>query len=457
MNKQILLTLLVVAHTTMFAPQMTISTNGIHKLGTGINYTASGPGDSIIVIAANHVTLDLGGQFISQSNINSFANVNGITVLPGFTNPSITNGHISNVTGTGILIGAGCTQVIVNGVELTNCGATGIALQGTAASPINTVSISNCDILSSATGTFGTFGFYATQCVSLVGLNLRVNNGGTISNNCSAYSFDTVTSGYLTNCRAANNVGGLLSVGFDFEGCVETIADSCAVRGQTTLVNSGTAIGYLFGISSVTTATSTDNIFSNCLALVTTGSITNGTAFGFMVSGTCNDNIFIGCKSLSGTASNTCAGFRFQGNQRCIAQDCSGRKNVSGVNGNATGFLFDNCIGNKCIRCIANENTSQAGFISAGFSMINTNIECLVQDSISMRNNAGTPTVNANSFGYLMTVASANNGSYFIRSAGIRNGTTPANQVNGPGAGASDLMTNGALSSTHSWINGGFT
>ena len=410
--------------TSIQAPQLTINSNGIHKLGTGISYTATASGDSIILITANHVTLDLGGQFISQSNITSVTGVNGITVAQGVTNPTITNGHISNVTGTGIVVGAGTSQVIINGIEITNCGATGVALLGSTASPISTVSVSNCDVLSSATGTFGTFGFYATQCTSLVYQNLRVNNGGTSVNNCTAYSFDTINTGFFTQCRAANNIGGLLSIGFDMEGCSGCIADSCVVRGQTSSSVSGTALGFLFGTSSTTSTTSLDNIFSNCSALLTTATNTNGTVYGFMISASCNDNLLIGCKSLSGTSYNACAGYRFVNNQRNTATDCIALKNTSGVTGNGTGYIIDTCIGVKCLRCIGSENISQAGFNAVGFDILNGSIECLVQDSVAMRNDAGSPTVIANSFGCRMSTASVGNGCYFLRNACIRNGTT---------------------------------
>ena len=90
------------------------------------------PNDTIISIATSHVVLDLEGGCISQDTSNTVSGLTGIVVEPNLTDIEIRNGNIADLTGYGIRVKDGCTNVRIKNMQVSGCKQGGILFDGNA-------------------------------------------------------------------------------------------------------------------------------------------------------------------------------------------------------------------------------------------------------------------------------------------------------------------------------------
>lgn len=112
-------------------PFTTIDMPGFYKLASNVT--------NEITISASDVTLDMNGGTVSGG-------ANGIVIASGLNNVTIKNGSITSVTTDGIQVGAGCTDIILKDIIVSQ------ALVGINCEQVSNALIRNCDSNQSTTG-----------------------------------------------------------------------------------------------------------------------------------------------------------------------------------------------------------------------------------------------------------------------------------------------------------------
>jgi len=121
------------------ASSLTISQSGNYTLGVNIPFSATAAGDEIININASNVVLDLGQHTIAQSNLTD--SVQGIVISPNNSQITIRNGTILSVTGTGIFVGANCSEISLENIICDACATVGVECDST-----SNIVMKNCKI-----------------------------------------------------------------------------------------------------------------------------------------------------------------------------------------------------------------------------------------------------------------------------------------------------------------------
>src|SRR2546425_1037740 len=84
-----------------------ISVPGTYVFGGNITYTPTAPGDQVIHITSNNVTINLSASTLMQDSNAMLAAVDGILIDAGLQNISIIKGTINGFTGAGIRVSDG--------------------------------------------------------------------------------------------------------------------------------------------------------------------------------------------------------------------------------------------------------------------------------------------------------------------------------------------------------------
>jgi len=116
---------------TVTYPFTTIDTPGFYKLASNVS--------NQITISASDVTLDMNGATVSGGT-------NGIVINGGLQNVTLRNGVITSVSSDGIQVGAGCTDITLKDITVTN------ALRGMNLEQVTNALLRNCDMRQSTTG-----------------------------------------------------------------------------------------------------------------------------------------------------------------------------------------------------------------------------------------------------------------------------------------------------------------
>jgi WD40 repeat protein len=146
--KKVIAFIILGSSTINHAPQLTITEAGVYRLGSDITYNPTNTNDDIILINSSNVMLDLAGYTLSQGN--SVAGLTGIEVAANTSNVYITNGVISNLTGTALAVDGGCSRIFIENITTFSCNVFGIFLNGTNSAIIN-CGITRCDLSNSTT------------------------------------------------------------------------------------------------------------------------------------------------------------------------------------------------------------------------------------------------------------------------------------------------------------------
>ena len=122
---------------------------GSFVLGSDIEYNPTFIGDSVIIINSSYVTIDLNNHIFSQLTTNTLNNINGIYIAPNLEHIIIRNGYISNVSGYGIYVSDGCSDICLDDVTINSASLGGTLLSGSlTGTGINYGIIENCEIYS---------------------------------------------------------------------------------------------------------------------------------------------------------------------------------------------------------------------------------------------------------------------------------------------------------------------
>lgn len=115
--------------------------------------------DSNIIyhITTSNVVLDLNGGMISQGSTNTTLDMIGIKIDPNLHHITIRNGTIHHLSGMGISIGEGCSNIKLQNLHITDCVQGSVMAAGTQASPIKSLEMVNL-FLSHNTGDPSVYG-----------------------------------------------------------------------------------------------------------------------------------------------------------------------------------------------------------------------------------------------------------------------------------------------------------
>lgn len=255
----------------------TISNSGRYYLSNNIAANSSVvTGVPIIKITASNIVLDLNQATITKYGANTYVNV-GIEIASNLSNITIQNGKIADISGIGIKINTGVTNLVLQDLIISGCY-----------SGVQTVDTANCySILIqnlqciNATGGVG-YGIYLHSCHNVLIKNTNCNyNTGTTPR---GFILTTCKSAVLENCQANCNInsnsGGTV-YGILLTGTSSTLFSSaCVVRNCTANYNQATfatGANQAYGFALATYATGC--FFSNCLATGQACASTNSAAY----------------------------------------------------------------------------------------------------------------------------------------------------------------------------------
>ncbi len=131
-----------------------ITQSGVYQLSQSIVFSPVGAA-SAITINAPDVLLDLQCFSIEQGNLT--ANVNGIEVITTFSNITIINGSIAGMTGDGINVAAGVSNIIIADMQLLVNESHGIFFNGSSVAPIVNTQLTGLEFLANDTGVTSQF------------------------------------------------------------------------------------------------------------------------------------------------------------------------------------------------------------------------------------------------------------------------------------------------------------
>lgn len=327
----------------------TISKSGNYYLTGNVSfYPVNNPTNSTIIhITESNVTINLNENTISQAPTNTTLNLNAIVIDPGVHHVTIYNGTISGVSGVGVVIGAGCTDITIKNMQMTNCVQGGLTATGTLSSPIfsltlqdlllsknngdpsaygdssNTYSplgmqivyalhfdISRCECIANQTATNDpAYGLYLQQCSN--GIISDSTFSGNQSNDA-AYGIlaEQCVALEINNSKFIKNT----SLSYHAYGCALTGSDNNKIYKSQALSNIGQSLTYGFFLQGLEVDSiyygSNDNSIIECSS--TANSTVLGNCYGYFSSGNTANN-FIKSNSQgnrSGTQSgSTAAGF----------------------------------------------------------------------------------------------------------------------------------------------------
>lgn len=188
---------------------------GLSGFGSSQEANPADVNDSVVSIKTNDLVLDLGEHQLFQTAGNTISGLDGIYINPGLSNITIRNGVIGPVTGRGIYIGDGCSQIRLENITLQNCNTTGILFDGSfTGTGISIVKINECTILS-CTGSDGNPA-YGMKIID--GSNFRIercvfesNDAGNL-NSGFGLSLENCSTINILESTAASNGGFLMGL-----------------------------------------------------------------------------------------------------------------------------------------------------------------------------------------------------------------------------------------------------
>ena len=286
-------------------------------IGTEINspgtygFTFLGPlepqiyNDSLITINSSDVVVDLKNCSFSQTG--TLTGFNGIKINPYLSNIVIKNGCMKDLTGKGIYISDGCSEIQIEKMIINSCDAGGIYCDGStygcAGLSITESSISTCTGLDYGPA----YGLYVKNAsnVNITRSYFTYNN----SKGSPAYA------AYLENCDSCHfinavfgyNSGTPLGVGVYMKNCTDSQFLYCSgsYNYLTDNLSTSSAIGFVFDGTSGSGITQSVAVKNGALV---------GNGIGYKILNGSN-NLFKECDAQGNSGSNTGAGYVLSGSE----------------------------------------------------------------------------------------------------------------------------------------------
>jgi hypothetical protein len=199
-------------------------------LAENINYTGAG---AAITISASNVSLDMNERTISGGA----AGGNGIELSSGVSNVFIFDGVISDMTSDGILATAATSNVVIDGVDVYDNGASGMnftsptdlklfnsCLEGNTGSGLSLTTASRTLINNCAASNNTVSGFLSTT-----GDNILIEESVAMENGANGIAFVTTTTSKVIRCATMSNTTN----GISLTNCIDCEVVECNSLGNT--------------------------------------------------------------------------------------------------------------------------------------------------------------------------------------------------------------------------------
>ncbi|MBI2774411.1 right-handed parallel beta-helix repeat-containing protein [Candidatus Dependentiae bacterium] len=292
------------------------------------------PNDALVCVQVSDVVVDLGGHAFTQDPSNFVDGFSGVVISPNVTNVIIKNGSIRNLTGFGIIIGEGCSNIRIENIDVDTCNSGGIQMNGVSINTIKDTVIDTC-LVSSCTGD-GLSTAYGIRVsngdnISIKNCTVKGNDGGTV-NSGFGISLESCNSCRIEDTISHGNGGNLLGIGISIFQCQWTIINNCTVLNTIARASSSKACGFLINQSTHTTV-------SNGIVKHTNNSL--GDTYGYqLIDG--SDNLCVLCQARNNTGATSAAGFYMSGTEsKSSLFKCKSRVNDGGVAGIGYGILIN--------------------------------------------------------------------------------------------------------------------
>lgn len=201
-------------------PYTTINSGGFYQLADNVTNNA-------ITISASNVMLDMNGCTVSGAT-------NGIVINSGLSNVTVRNGTVSGTSSDAITVGAGCTDITLDGITVLNATtARGIFLN-----QVTNGIVSNCDMIGNTTGCELSIchNVQLSNCIALA--NVQAGFSLITSTTCSCFDCNALSTGQgFTNQNG--NVFGFVSqsgTGNIFERCIANATQGLTITGGQSIV-----------------------------------------------------------------------------------------------------------------------------------------------------------------------------------------------------------------------------
>lgn len=331
--------------------------------------------DTAIVIAANDVTLDLAGHIITSTGSD------GIVIEPGLQNIKIMNGTISNVPGTGLVVGEGCSNISINSINILSCDTAAMDFRGTSGNEIIRSRLSNIQISQSSTSVTASEVIHLNYTYDFQWQTGFIVENGNVSAPLSVVKIENSNRCSFLSVRVRDNIASSL-ICFD---CATS--QNCSFRSCIVVDNSGVSgfTGFLFNGS-----TSINHICESCevSSNLVTGSLT-GPLYGYRFVQAQGIKLS-GCSAFNNVNSGTLAtshifGFYLDQAQACSFMRCNAFYNTAPNAGahNAAGFFIGTTggagtgvkrctfIGNEATGNASNSDSTSFGFLATSGALGN--------------------------------------------------------------------------------------
>jgi len=286
-----------------------------------------------ITINASHVTIDFDRQAICQDN--GLSEGIGIYICDGCHDILLRGGTIADFEDNAIYVGKGCSQIMLNQMELVNSDMV-VLFDGDVANDIFDCSISDCVVSQGFES-----GFLFSYCN-----NITVRDTFFIKNNNMG--------SYLDNCQ-----------NMKFASCY---------------FNNSTSLTHCYGMS---VARSENILFDSCMFNSMSGSLKT---YGLFMDNVSCVNI-VNCSACGNVSdSDDAAGIYLKDSEGIIVSSTQTYKSDT-IGGSATGIYLDGCIGCQLIKCASLSNTTTSDY-ACGIRLENGSKNYI--DSTYMTNNVNS-------------------------------------------------------------------
>jgi len=335
----------------------------------------NGNGSYAITVDADNVLLDLNAAVL-QANCVSSTNLRAIRVLGGREKVTIKNGCITMFDDDGVTVGAGCSQITLDNLVITECGGKAIRFDGTKNVHITNSIIHECTVTKCA-GNNVLFDKDAGAICMFFCDNFKVdkcciNENGTFERGFAGFVLDRCEKCQVNDCQVNCNKGRELVTGYkllSIDGCCFT---NCTARENQASEESPKSQVYGFNVRD----RSDGNLFKNCTAIKNTA---QETAIGFSCGIDGVQAIFMECESI-GQCAKWAVGFSSVRSFENEFHQCK----ALGQQGTdyGIGFLINQGHGTVMVGCEADDATGPGG---DGIRIVETN-QCVVRDCQALRN-----------------------------------------------------------------------
>lgn len=411
-----------------------ISQQGLYILASDIIGDDALSSSGIITVSGSNITIDLDGHTITQeSGINS--SVHGIHCTPNTHNITIKNGCIRGVSGNGVRIEQGSSNIRLENIDFIDCLGGHVSSIGTAAATTTGIIIDACSY-SASTTLIPSYIISITHNSNVMLHDLLINDIAAPQSPLTGIAISQCSGVLIENATLAG-IAAKKFTGIVVHQSPNSSLEQCFIHDCMT---TETCIGI-----TITGSQGASISQMEVHDFVVSGSNTEAIGFLCLTNDGCN---FTRCiaRSIKAQGLNSLAyGFKVIDSDRILQQNCTAslvETTLSG--GDAYGILWSNVSFSALIESIIDDTRA----VGQGFGMLATSVSESEINGNQFLNTAGGTLRRG-----LRVVSGTRN--LFTKNIAFRNGSSATEQIEGLASGTTDFNTaTGNISTIGSpWTN----